>query len=100
MKKYIVVLAALILAGCDADRSRDAAACEMEAWKVFPKEPPRVPNDWGSNFVLICMSSKGYELDLTAPGCSSAPTLTNGLCYVPRSPFKRWVDTLDRPASK
>lgn len=92
-----IVITALSMTGCTPDRSKDVATCEMEAWRIFPKEPPRVLNDWASNFVRICMDAKGFDFELTAGGCPERPVATNGFCYKPRDPVSRWIDSIGRP---
>ena len=70
---YAGLAFAVLLAGCNANPTRDLAACKLEYYRVLPANISN-PTPGFAQFLDTCMMAKGYKLDVsTARKCYSDP---------------------------
>ena len=91
MRRYLILLVGLLLAGCFDQQAAQLTKCQRET------QPIGYPFDmWGFNADLmdICMREAGYRLDVNHKGCELKPGIpvrVNAYCYVPSDPVQYWV---------
>ena len=69
--------------------SAPVEACRVEAERFYAMYKVGNPADPSSQFVIACMSAKGYDFTISPTDCDSRyPLVTQGGCYEPIS----WID--------
>ena len=82
-----IFLLGLGAAGCGPDRGQAVAACEGEADRFFP-DNARDVNGPRSQFLIGCMSAKGFNFYFEATECDSRhPLSSQPECYRSRGVF-------------
>lgn len=89
MRRLLVVVLLMSLGGCLPDREKDLAACRIEADHFFQAATADDPDDPKSQFIIGCMTTKGYDFSVVPPDCDSRyPFPSQPACYAP----SRWLD--------
>jgi hypothetical protein len=71
----------IVLVACFDDQKREAAACDIEARRVYPGE--RIELSW-ANYVTKCMEAHGYDWHISDKRCEVRIGMeSNPYCYVP-----------------
>lgn len=97
MGRAIVLLALLTLGGCLADRDKDLMACRIDANRFFRSYIADDPDNVKSQFIIGCMTAKGYDFTVTPADCDNRyPFPTQATCYVPNNWLDWMVDELRR----
>jgi hypothetical protein len=97
MKRRIILLvaAAIALAGCAPDRTKDLAACGTNADRFYQRYKSKGVDDPRSQFIIGCMTAKGYQFDISPANCDSRyPLASQPTCYAPESWLNVIVDRL------
>ena len=89
MRREVAFLMAITLGGCLPDKAKDMAACQTEADRFYHMYKAVDPKDPSSQFVIECMTAKGYDFTPVAVACDSRyPSPTQPACYAANS----WPD--------
>lgn len=71
----------------------DVLECRLEAERALPEERHKeslVLNDR----IVACMTRLGYDWTTEHRRCRETPAATNPFCYLPQTPFDRWLTRL------
>lgn len=91
IRRCLVLLLVLPLAGCFEQQEAQLAKCQRET------QPIGYPNDMrGFNADLMdnCMSTAGYRFDISHNDCELKPGIpirVNAYCYVPAGAIQYWL---------
>ena len=73
---------AVLLAGCQAEKSSDLLACRAEAERFYPSHLAGDPAEPAGQFVVACMASKRYSFSIQATDCDGRyPMTLQSTCY-------------------
>ena len=78
MKLTLALVLILGLAGC-TDARRAAGRCDNRAAAIYPEQSVTMPGR-AQHFMLACMRSEGFEVDLRQCATDAAP-FDSGVCY-------------------
>jgi hypothetical protein len=88
MRRELVLLAAITLGGCLPDQGKDVAACRIEADHFYQGYQDVDVGNPRSQYIIACMSAKGYDFDISPADCDSRhPLPIQAACYTPN----RWL---------
>ena len=91
MRRELVLLTAIALAGCVPDPAKDVAACRTDAERFYHMDKVVDPADPVSQFIIGCMAAKGYDFTVSPSDCDGRyPLVTQATCYAPNS-WPDWV---------
>jgi hypothetical protein len=95
VKVFLLVLTAVILAGCSQDEK--LAACQAKADRFFPTFKPTDSDDPRSQYIIECMAANGYDLDVVPKDCdNNRPFAIQAACYRRDSWFNDIFDKIRR----
>lgn len=73
MRLAVLVLAAIVLSGCDEpfEKKGQVNECQMDAERVYPERPEGDDAIFLSrmSFIVTCMRARHYDIDFTRPHC-------------------------------
>ena len=73
------------------------ADCQIEADRFFPTFRPLDTDDPRSQYIIECMESKGYDLDVLPKDCDSKrPFAIQSACYRSDSWLNSILDSIGR----
>jgi hypothetical protein len=82
MRRQVVLLVAITLAGCVPDKSQDLAACLTEADRFYSRYLAADPAAPAARYIIECMAAKGYDFEVEPAYCNSKyPLPTQSTCY-------------------
>ena len=96
MKRYLILLIALPLAGCYADRKQEQLArCVYDAETSYPNATWLL-GDARQSYVWLCMAAQGYTLSRARNTCTGNYSLASDAvlyaqCYQPSAKFPSLV---------
>jgi hypothetical protein len=95
---YVIFVAATVT-GCMPDRAKDLAACKAAVMRFYPTYVASKLEDPGTRYIIGCMASHGYEMEVSAADCDSRyPLPTQATCYAPRDWLASVIGRFRRPA--
>ena len=75
------------------DKSQVVDACRREADRFYQGYQTDDVNNPRSRYIIECMDSKGFEFDISPPGCDGRYSLsTQAACYVPTGWMARMIE--------
>jgi hypothetical protein len=90
LKRVLVSVVAISMAGCTADKSKDTSSCELETIRFYPI-------GFGDDFMIGCMKRKGYEFDVSPSECGGGTRMVmQPNCYTPSGAIAKFFDDLRR----
>jgi hypothetical protein len=101
MKRYLILLIALLLAGCDADQKQvQLARCVYDAETSYPSATWLL-GDTRQSYVWLCMAAHGYTLNRGQDTCVGKFSLANDAvlyaqCYEPSAKFSSLLYQLEK----
>jgi hypothetical protein len=98
VKRIVAILLAFPLAGCFADQRQQAAACKLEALRLYPTDRPDMGHLPDENvvadrsiYIQMCTAAHGYEYYSSQSACGPrSSSSSNEYCYAPFG----WVQRL------
>ncbi|TIL46133.1 hypothetical protein [Mesorhizobium sp.] len=85
MRKWLVVMPMLALAGCDDGKEVAIAQCRLDEVRIYGPDKPSEGDMWEqSNYVSTCMRSKGYRPvphDIKSDCNNNLWRRTSAVCY-------------------
>jgi hypothetical protein len=85
MRREVVLLVAFAMGGClpDQVKTKDVAACRIEADRFYQGYNAVDVNNPRSRYIIACMAAKGYDFDVSPADCDSRhPLATQPTCYL------------------
>ena len=99
MRRELILIAAVAVAGCTPDQAKDMAACQAEVMRFYPAYIASKLEDPGTRYIIGCMAARGYEFEVTSADCNSRyPLPTQAACYAPRNWIAGAFDRFRRKA--
>jgi hypothetical protein len=77
-----VILAAMLVTGCQPNRTDTLASCQLDADRFYHMEPAAIVEGPRTRYVVGCMAAHGYKFDFLQTHCeSSRPFAMQPACY-------------------
>lgn len=98
MRKWLVVMPMLALAGCDDGKELAIAQCRVDEVNIYGPDKPSEGDMWEqSGYVIACMRTKGYRPVPHKFGtdCNdNAWVRRSATCYRPAGVFSTLIDRI------
>lgn len=94
-REALFLLFALALGGClpGQVKAKDMASCRIEVDRFYQGYNTVDVNNPRSQYIIACMTAKGYDFDVSSADCDSRhPLASQSSCYVHRSWLALIVD--------
>lgn len=91
MRREVLFIAALAVAGCLPDQAKDLTACRIQADRFYQGYDDVDVNNPRSRYMIACMAAKGYDFNFSPADCDSRhPLAIQPTCYAPNS-WPAWL---------
>ena len=82
MGRLSAVLSAILLGGCQPNRSDTLASCQMDADRFYHTQSAATLESPRTKYIIGCMAAHGYKFDFLLNECeSSRPYTAQPACY-------------------
>jgi hypothetical protein len=91
LRMGIIPVAATALAGCLPDKTKDLAACRLEADRFYSGPDVVAATSPVSQYIIGCMADKGFVFEVSPADCVGRhPLAIQPNCYAPSS-WQSWI---------
>jgi hypothetical protein len=91
----VLTVGTINLLGCSQEKTISLAECQREADRFYQGYQTDDPSNPRSKYIIECMTSKGYDFDISSNKCDSRRALpTQSTCYASENWGVRKLETL------